>query len=80
MPDILRVRYLGDAPAVIPLAGREVEPDTVFDLAAKLVDDDEGQDHVVVEVGNPPERRLLQRALFRVETSPKTRAAARKET
>lgn len=74
MPDILRVRFLGDATAVIPIAGREVEPDTVFELAAKVVQDDEAADHVVIELGNPPDTRLLQRALFRVENPPKARA------
>jgi hypothetical protein len=74
VPDILRVRFLGDLPGDVPLAGRVVEPDTVFELPGKIVADDEAADHVVVEVGNPPDIRLLQRALFRVENPPKARA------
>lgn len=70
MPDLLRVRYLGDAPATIPLAGRELEPDCVFELAAKLVtgDDapDEDADHVLVEMGG--QRHALAKSLFVVET------------
>lgn len=74
MPDILRVRYLGGATASIPLAGRDVDPDCVFDLPGRVVEDQEDADHVLVEVGNPPERRTLPRALYKLERAPKTTA------
>jgi hypothetical protein len=72
MPDVLRVRYLGDAPALIPLAGREVEPDNVFTVPGKVVG--EGADHVLVEVGT--QTVALATALFAVETPPKRRPRA----
>lgn len=78
MPDIIRVRFLGSTPHDIPLAGRVVEPDTLFELAGRVVEDLEDADHVVIEVGNPPDTRLLQRALFRVE-NPKTATTKVKE-
>lgn len=71
MPDILRVRFLGDHPHDIPLAGGVVQPDTVFSLPGKVLADDETADHVLVETGNPPDVRALQRALFRLENPPK---------
>lgn len=70
MPDILRVRFLGDHVCDIPLAGGLVQPDTVFTLPGKVVADNEADDHVLIETGNPPEQRALQRALFRVENPP----------
>lgn len=76
MPDILRIRFLGDSTVFIPDAGREVEPDTVFELPGKVLEDDEAADHVLVETGNPPDRRCLARSLFRVENPPRGRAVA----
>lgn len=73
MPDIIRVRFLGDHACDIPLAGGIVQPDTVFTIPGKVVANDEAADHVLVEVGNPPDTRALQRALFRVENPPKTK-------
>lgn len=73
MPDVLRVRYLGDATAVVPLAGgAEVAPDCVFDVPGRLVD--EAGDHYLIETGNPAEQRALPRSLYRVETPAKTAA------
>lgn len=67
MPDVLRIRWLGEK-AFIPLAGREVDNDSVFDLAAKLLDTEEAADHVLVEAGNPPQPWALAKALYAVET------------
>jgi hypothetical protein len=74
MPDVLRVRWLGDDGAFIPLAGRAVDNDSVFDLPAKLLDVDEAADHVLIEAGNPPQTWALPKALYAVET-PKRRTA-----
>lgn len=71
MPDILRVRFLGDHDCDIPLAGGLIQPDTVFTLPGKVVADSEADDHVLIETGNPPEQRALQRALFRIEKTAK---------
>lgn len=83
MPDVLRVRYLGDGPAFVTLVGREVEPDSVFDVAGKVVTGEdaaaEDADHVLVEAGNPPQRWALAKALYAVETPPKRTRAAKAE-
>lgn len=77
MPDVLRVRYLGNETVSIPLAGREVEPDCVFELPAKLTEWADGEtppdDAAVVDFGNPPQRVALPHSLYRVETPAKPR-------
>lgn len=77
MPDVLRVRWLGDGPAFVTLAGRLVEPDSVFDVPGRVITGDgaaaEDADHVLVEAGNPPQRWALPKALYAVETPVKRR-------
>jgi hypothetical protein len=78
MPDVLRIRYFGDT-AFLPLAGREVDGDSVFDLAAKLLPCDEAADHVLIEAGNPPQPWALAKALYAVETPAKRTREAEAE-
>lgn len=86
MPDVLKVRWLADHPAAVALAGRVVEPDCVFDLPGRLLDEaehrkalgvDAGEpfdpDHVLVETGNPPQLRALPKSTLRVETPTRTK-------
>lgn len=74
MPDVLRIRYLGET-AFVTLAGREVDNDSVFDVAGRVVTGEdappEDADHVLVEAGNPPQTWALAKALYAVETPPK---------
>lgn len=68
MPDLLRIRYLGPA-ANIPLAGRMVDSDCVFDLAGKVVE--EQDDCVIVDTGAG--QRALPKSRYKVETPARKR-------
>jgi len=85
MPDVLKVRWLGQQTENLALAGRDVAPDCVFDLPGRLLDEAEHRealglpagapfapDHVLVETGNPPQLRALPRSTYRVETPART--------
>lgn len=78
MPDILRLRYVGPAPAQIPILGREVEPDCIVEVPGRIVTDQpHAADCFLAEVGNPPQTRAWPLSLWRDETPTKP---ARKES
>jgi hypothetical protein len=77
MPDIVRLRFTGHDPVMVPLLGQavgmplSVEPGQVVDVAGKVVADDAEADHFVLEVLNPPEERAFPRSLWEVDSGAK---------
>jgi hypothetical protein len=77
MPDIVRLRFTGPDPVMVPLLGQAVgmplavEPGQVVDVTGKVVDDDAEADHFVLEVLNPPEERAFPRTLWAIDTGAK---------
>lgn len=78
MPDVVRLRYLGDTTAAVPALGRTVAPEQLVDvpgrvLTAKADFDSFGltpapDDAIAVAVGNPAEVRLFPKTTWRDET------------
>lgn len=66
MPDILRLRYLGAETVSVAVLGKEVEPDCVIDFPGRLID--EGDDHYLIESGNPGETRAWPKSRWANET------------
>jgi hypothetical protein len=66
MPDLVRLRYVGDNPVTVAVLGRSVEPDHLLDFAGALVE--ESDDCYLIEVGNPPELRAWPKTLWLDET------------
>lgn len=78
MPDILRLRYVGPAPAQIPILGRDVEPDCLVEVAGRIVTHDadgkpieHAADCFLAEIGNPPQLRAWPTSLWKNETPDK---------
>jgi len=78
VPDILRLRYVGAAPAQIPILGREVEPEHLVEVPGRIVTHDadgkpiaHADDCFLAEVGNPPQLRAFPLSLWRNETPDK---------
>lgn len=78
MPDVVRLRYLGNEKRAIPALGREVEPEQIVDVPGRVLTAAEdfkahgvtppGDDAIAVELGNPPEVRLFPLSTWRDET------------
>jgi hypothetical protein len=67
VPDIVRLRYVGNHEVAVPALGRSVEPDCIIDFAGKVLDDG-ADDAVLIEFGNPPIQRAFPRSLWKDET------------
>lgn len=66
MPDIVRLRFVGNHEVAVPALGRSVEPDHIIDFAGKVLDG--ADDAVTIEFGNPPIVRAFPRSLWKDET------------
>lgn len=80
MPTILRLRYLGQAPALVPVLGRQVDVDELVDVPGRHVTEAEAgcpvpDDAYLIATGNPPEVRAWPHSMWRDET---TAVAAKK--
>lgn len=69
MPDIVRLRYIGSAPASVPAIGREVEPDHIVEFAGRVLGEQPTDEAVLIESGNPPQVRAWPASLWRNETA-----------
>jgi hypothetical protein len=74
MPDILRLRYIGAAPATVPALGKTVEPDHLVEVPGRLVDGG-ADDCFLAETGNPPQLRAWPLSTWRNETPVKKTTA-----
>lgn len=78
MPDVLRLRFLGESEALIPALGRTVEPEQLVDVPGRLLSTAEQceefgvtlppDDALLIAVGNPVEVRAFPTSLWRDET------------
>lgn len=82
MPDILRLRYVGAAPASVPVLGKTVEPDHLVEVPGRIVTHDANGDPIehaadcfLAEIGNPPQLRAWPLSLWRDETPAKKTTA-----
>lgn len=77
MPDLLRLRFLGDQARTVPVVGRAVEPEELVDVPGRIATAEDlkaagvnppGDDALAVLLGNPPEVRLFPLSMWRDET------------
>lgn len=78
MPNVLRLRFLGQTEALIPVVGREIAPEELVDVPGRILADPEElkefgvsmppADAFLVAVGNPVEVRAFPHSLWRDET------------
>ncbi len=85
MPDIVRLRYVGAAPAAVPSLACEVKPDRIYELPGKVLTEhippgadkpepvDEAADHYLIESGNPPQVQAWPKSMWRNETAKKSK-------
>jgi hypothetical protein len=73
--DMVKLRYVGKTPVVVPLLAREdgIEPDTLVEFPGRIVTEPpQGEvwldDAIHIETGNPPEVRAWPTSLWRNET------------
>lgn len=67
MPDILRLRYVGAAPATVPMLGKNVVPDEIVEVPGRIVEGG-ADDCFLAEIGNPPTLRAWPTSTWRDET------------
>lgn len=80
MPDILRLRYLGAAPALVPALGRTVEPEHLYEVPGRIVTDlPHADDCFLALVGNPEQLRSWPISMWADETPAKITTKTPKE-
>ena len=80
MPDIVRLRYVGAGPVSVPVLGREVKPEELVEIPGRVLTEvipdgadkpvpvPEDADYILIESGNPAQRRAWPKSLWRNET------------
>lgn len=69
MPDVVRLRYVGAGPVLVPAIGQQVEPDHLVEVPGQLLAVAEDADHYLIESGNPAQVRAWPKSLWRNETA-----------